>query len=211
MIKHTHNRSKKGRGPAGFLLFFCLTVTIAACSTKTRELFFDIPPPSPQELAEQARLKAELEAAENAQTESEESSGLGLYDYNLPRPEIESLSSWEKALDMLPKDYKDDADWSAAITQGIVRPRPGDDPKAMLATAFKYDFIIANDNPKNEGYFPHSSHTQWLGCKNCHTRIYPFRRNPATMKEMRSGESCGVCHGSVAFSLKQCKRCHLNR
>ena len=195
-----------------FLLFFCLVIIMGSCSTKTRQLFFDIPPPSPQKLAEQARMQAELEAANNPEPEEQTSTPmLGLYDESRPRPDIESLSNWEDVLEALPKDYKKKADWSAAIEQGIVRPRPGADPRTLLATAFQYDFIIAAEKPKNEGYFPHSSHTQWLGCKNCHTSIYPYKRNPATMKEMRAGESCGTCHGKVAFSLKQCKRCHLNR
>ena len=194
-----------------FLLFFCLLIAVASCSTKTRQLFFDIPPPSPRELAEQARLQAELEAANNPEAEKANAPMFGLYDESQPRPAIESLSSWEDVLETLPKDYKKTADWSAAIEQGIVRPRPGADPRTLLATSFQYDFIIATEKPKNEGYFPHSAHTQWLGCKNCHASIYPYKRNPAKMKEMRAGASCGKCHGNVAFSLKQCKRCHLNR
>ena len=197
-----------------FLLFFCLVIIMGSCSTKTRQLFFDIPPPCAQKLAEQARMQAELEAANNPEPEEDTSTPmLGLYDENQPRPDIESLSNWEDVLEALPKDYKKKADWSAAIEQGIVRPRPGADPKTLLATSFQYDFIIEEmpEKPKNEGYFPHSAHTQWLGCKNCHASIYPYKRNPATMNEMRAGASCGTCHGKVAFSLKQCKRCHLNR
>jgi c(7)-type cytochrome triheme protein len=196
-----------------FLLFFCIVLgmILGSCSTKTRQLFFDIPPPSPQELAEQARIQAELDAASNPEPKETSSPMFGLYDESSPRPEIESFSNWEEVLEALPKDYKKEADWSAAIDQGIVRPRPGADPTTLLATAFKYDLIIPAEKPKNEGYFPHSAHTQWLGCENCHTKIYPYKRNPATMKEMRNGESCGKCHGNVAFSLRQCKRCHLNR
>lgn len=194
-----------------FLLFFCLVIIVVSCSTKTRQLFFDIPPPSPQELAEKARLEADRDVAQRPGQKNVKNSVFGLNDDNQPRPEIESQGSWEQVLERLPKDYKKKADWSAAIKQGIIRPRPGTDPTALLATGFKYDFIIANEKPKNEAYFPHSAHTEWLGCKNCHTSIYPYKRNPATMKEMKSGASCGTCHGNVAFSLKQCKRCHLNR
>jgi c(7)-type cytochrome triheme protein len=211
LIKQHQKAIDKGRNPMRFLLFFCFIVIVVSCSTKTKQLFFDIPPPSQRELAEQARLEAELEAANQPQQENTELSIFGALDDGQPRPEIESLDSWEQVLEKLPKDYKKKADWSAAIEQGLVRPRPGADPSTLLATAFKYDFIIAAEKPKNEGYFPHSAHTQWLGCKNCHTSIYPYKRNPATMKEMRAGASCGTCHGKVAFSLKQCKRCHLNR
>ena len=195
-----------------FLLFFCLLISVS-CSTGTRQLFFDIPPPNKEKLAEQARLQAELEAVDLPEQEDNQFSMFQALDNNQPRPEIESLNSWEDVLEILPKDYKKKADWSAALEQGIVRPRPGEDPRALLATIFQYDFIIAAEKPKNEAYFPHSAHTEWLGCKNCHMTIYPNKRNPATMKEMKKGASCGTCHGkdNVAFSLKQCKRCHLNR
>jgi c(7)-type cytochrome triheme protein len=193
-----------------FLLFFCISISVA-CSTSSKQLFFDIPPADPQKEAEQARQAAELEAATTPKDKSTQSSMFGVLDDGQPRPPIESIGTWEEALELLPKDYKKKADWSAALKQGVVRPRPGADPKTVLATAFKYDFIIASDKPKNEGYFPHSAHTEWLSCNNCHMSIYPYKRNPASMKEMRAGASCGTCHGKVAFSLKQCKRCHLNR
>jgi c(7)-type cytochrome triheme protein len=206
---------KKSRVTQVTLLFFLLLAT--SCSTSTRQLFFDIPQPSAAELAEQRRLDQEqreqtLDLLED-QDKDKKSLFSGAFDDNLPRPAIESLSSWEQALEMLPKDYKKDADWAAAVEQGVVRPRTGADPTALFAAAFKYDFIIAADKPKNEAYFPHSAHTAWLGCKNCHMKLYPYKRNPAKMKEMKKGASCGTCHGKnkVAFSLSQCKRCHLNR
>jgi c(7)-type cytochrome triheme protein len=194
-----------------FLFFFCFLITIS-CSTSTKQLFFDIPPPSRQELAEQARLVAELEAVDAPEQESSGFPGFGQID-DQPRPEIDSIDDWERVLEMLPKDYKKKADWSAALEQGIVRPRTGADPSTQFASIFQWDFIIEAEKPKNEAYFPHSAHTKWLGCKNCHMSIYPYKRNPATMKEMKAGASCGTCHGkdNVAFSLKQCKRCHLNR
>ncbi len=195
-----------------FLLFFSLLIVIS-CSTSTRQLFFDIPPPSQEELAEQARLEAEQAAADTPQQENAGFSMAGPIDDNQPRPEIESLRDWEQVLAILPKDYKKKADWSAALKQGLVRPRTGADPKSQYATMFKYDFIMKAEKPKNDAYFPHSAHTEWLGCKNCHMTIFPYKRNPATMKEMKKGASCGTCHGknNVAFSLSQCKRCHLNK
>ena len=198
------------------LVLFCLTFNLS-CSTKTKQIFFDIQPPSSEELAEKARQDAErrqatLDALDNQQVDSKTLFS-GTMDDNRPRPAIENTLDWEKALEMLPKDYKKKADWSAALDQGIVRPRSGADPMARYAAIFQWDFIIAAEKPKNEAYFPHSAHTRWLSCKNCHMTIYPYKRNPATMKEMKKGVSCGVCHGTdnVAFSLKQCKRCHLKR
>ena len=132
-----------------FLLFFCFLIAClliaVSCSTGTRQLFFDIPPPSRQEIAEQARLAAELEAASQPQKESTGISIFGQMDDGRPRPEIDSLDDWEKVLELLPKDYKKKADWSAALKQDLIRPRPGSDPSTLLATIFKYDFIIKNN------------------------------------------------------------------
>jgi c(7)-type cytochrome triheme protein len=184
-------------------LFVFLGLVLVSCSSSTRSLFFDIQPSKPKPI----ETEETQTPAANTQTP-----GLSfVIDQNGERPSIEDATNWEDALEMLPKDYKKKADWSAALDQGLVRPRTGTDPLSQYATMFQYDFIIASEKPKNEAYFPHSAHTEWLGCKNCHTAIYPYKRNPATMKEMRKGASCGTCHGNVAFSLKQCKRCHLNR
>ena len=100
-----------------FLLFFCLLISVS-CSTGTRQLFFDIPPPNKEKLAEQARLQAELEAVDLPEQEDNQFSMFQALDNNQPRPEIESLNSWEDVLEILPKDYKKKADWSAALEQG---------------------------------------------------------------------------------------------
>jgi c(7)-type cytochrome triheme protein len=210
----TNNTKKRNRVTFVALFFFSLLLTVA-CSTSTKRLFFDVTPPSAEELAAEARLEAlrsgELQDEQYQQNTDQKALFPGLSADNSPRPEVESFKKWEEVLEFLPKDYKKKTDWSAAVEQGLVRPRTGADPLAQLASSFKYDFIMTAEKPKNEAYFPHSAHTAWLGCKNCHMTIYPYKRNPATMKEMRKGVSCGNCHGNVAFSLKQCKRCHLKR
>ena len=196
------------------LVLFCLIIAVS-CSTKTRQLFFDIQPPTEEELAQKA-LRDEAHRADTLAVLDEQQADpkalfAGATDDNQPRPDIESLQDWEQVREILPKDYKKKVDWSAALEQGLIRPRSGTDPLSQYAAIFQWDFIIDAEKPKNEAYFPHSAHTKWLSCKNCHISLYPYKRNPATMKEMRKGASCGTCHGGVAFSLKQCKRCHLNR
>jgi c(7)-type cytochrome triheme protein len=181
---------------------------VAACSTSTRQLFFDIPTPSEQELA----AKAEKDAAEAATPQQVNGTGsrVSTEETLLPPPAIEAHLSWDKAQQELPESEFGGIDWVAALEQGLVRPRALGDPKAADAAAFKYDFIIEGKKEKFNALFPHSAHTGWLGCQNCHAGLYPFKRNPTSMKEMRKGASCGKCHGEVAFSLKQCKRCHVN-
>jgi len=196
------------------LVLFTLLIAVS-CSMATRQLFFDVHPPTAAELAEKERQEQALQEATLALVEDQPKDTKNPFSTALNNdqapPPIEEVFNWEDALEILPKDYKKKVDWSAALEQGLIRPRTGADPMSAYSTIFKWDFIIAAEKPKNEAYFPHSAHTEWLGCKNCHMTIYPYKRNPATMKEMKKGVSCGTCHGktNVAFSLKQCKRCHL--
>ncbi|MEW8523406.1 MAG: c(7)-type cytochrome triheme domain-containing protein [Candidatus Thiodiazotropha endolucinida] len=201
-------------------LVLSLVLIVAACSTKTKQLFFDIQPPTAKELAEQELKKqAALIEAQSEELQKNHAAGskgmlFNLPDDKAPRPEIESVMEWDRVKKLLPKDYKKNIDWSAALEQGLIRPRPGEDPRALWATAFQWDFVIKGEEPEDDAFFPHSAHTQWLGCRNCHNpSLYPYKRNPATMKEMKKkGVSCGACHGKkkVSFSLKACDRCHLN-
>ncbi len=169
----------------------------------------DIPPPTEEEVAAKAQKAAGSQAGSLQGNAGRLDSGA--VAINLPAPDIEKHLSWEKAQEELPAHELGGVDWSAALEEGLVRPRTLGNPQAADAAAFKYDFIIEAKKEKFNVLFPHSAHTGWLGCENCHTAIFPLRRNPASMKEMRKGESCGRCHGEVAFSLKQCKRCHINK
>jgi c(7)-type cytochrome triheme protein len=188
-----------------FLPLFVM-VFIISCSSGTKSLFFDIPPPSEEEIrqsqieAQQAVIAANGLNGQNGSLSEEDSA----------RPAIEAVLDWEMAREQLPEHPLGGVDWPAALDQGLVRPRTGSDPSAKDAAAFKYDFIFEGKKPKFDAIFPHSAHTGWLGCQNCHTALFPYKRNPTKMKEMRQGASCGACHGKVAFNLKQCKRCHIN-
>ena len=167
------------------LVLFCLVIAVS-CSTKTKQIFFDIQPPSAEELAEQARQdeaqrEATLDALETQQTDTKTLFSAA-NDDNQPRPPIEGILDWETALEMLPKDYKKKADWSAALEQGVIRPRTGADPLSPYAAIFQWDFIIEAKKPKNEAYFPHSAHTKWLSCKNCHTAIFPYKNHDFAFK-----------------------------
>ena len=98
---------KKTRAMRVALVLFCLFI-VASCSSRTRQLFFDIQPPSAAELAERAqqdeeRRQATLAALDNQATDPK-SLFPGTPDDNQPRPGIESVTSWEAAQEMLPKD-----------------------------------------------------------------------------------------------------------
>ena len=177
-----------------------MLLLVAACSPASRQLFFDVPPPKEPEPGEPVSYPVRQENQDS----------FGSFTDNLPPPAIELVLDWDTAQAELPEHELGGVDWPAALEQGLIRPRAGNDPRAPLAAVFKYDFIIEAKKPKFNALFPHSAHTGWLGCQNCHGNVFPLRRNPISMKEMRKGASCGACHGKVAFSLKQCKRCHVN-
>jgi len=257
-LKKLSDKTQLGIRAKQIALVPVVVLAVIACSTETRQLFFDIQPPTAEELAETSGEQVDPAAIRSKGKSLTMGTSAFLFvetmNEDLPPPAIEKVMDWEKVESLLPKDEEDNVDWSEALRQGLIRPRTGADPRALWMTAFQWDFIIpaAKDEDEDEdedetdeeeetanikdqeddeeddededededeeadneddAFFPHSSHTQWLSCKNCHMSIYPYRRNPATMKEMKKGKSCGVCHGKnkVAFSLKACDRCHLN-
>ncbi|MSN27212.1 MAG: cytochrome C [Geobacter sp.] len=60
--------------------------------------------------------------------------------------------------------------------------------------------------------FSHDFHTQAYGCKDCHTKRFPYKASAgkASMADMAKGKSCGECHnGKEAFaSTGDCDKCH---
>lgn len=63
-----------------------------------------------------------------------------------------------------------------------------------------------------DALFSHKSHLGSYGCKDCHSRIFPYKAGARhfTMADMEQGKSCGVCHNDKdAFTTAgSCDRCH---
>jgi len=188
--------------PKSTLLFFALLILVS-CSPSTRSLFFDIPPPKPEPVTTQA---AETAAAVSPGASSAQAIPTNPADIETDRPPIEDTLDWSKALELLPKTARKQPDWSAALREGVIKPRalnPGD----RDADFFKLDFYLRG---KKEAFFPHSSHVAWMGCDSCHPAVFKYRDNEISMKAIKRGEYCGVCHGKnkVAFDVKDCNICH---
>jgi c(7)-type cytochrome triheme protein len=197
-------------------LFFAVS-----CSDETLSLFFDIPPPTPQEIAqaEAARKSAEAKARADARAAAAQDGSDIVVEDEGERPEVESILDWEKVSEMLPKDDMDEVDWMADLREGLIKPRAEigrqGNPKANI---FKFDFYLAGPDPESDAYFPHSAHTEWLTCESCHPAIFPYRETgmqigekyAIVMDQIYEGEFCGKCHGTVAFGVDTCERCHTN-
>jgi c(7)-type cytochrome triheme protein len=122
----------------------------------------------------------------------------------VPKP-AELTMSAETVLALLPTDNAGGVDWSEALRDGTLDPRRSM-PGAQVASqdGFGFDFYFGDF----ETWFPHSSHAAWMACESCHPTIYRTRELDTSMKEISEGESCGRCHGTVAFGADVCERCH---
>jgi c(7)-type cytochrome triheme protein len=101
-------------------------------------------------------------------------------------------------------------DWVKSFQKGQVKPLYDyRDPKTQpLPMDLKIVMEVKGSMP--DVAFPHKQHTQILDCANCHDAIFIPKKggNPMSMAEIMLGQKCGVCHGSVAFPVTECKRCH---
>lgn len=89
-----------------------------------------------------------------------------------------------------------------AVTANCDRCHRGLKPKEIT-------FSLKGTTPAT---FSHAFHTQAYGCKDCHTKTFPYKAvvGKATMGDMAKGKSCGTCHnGKDAFaSSGDCDKCH---
>ncbi len=121
------------------------------------------------------------------------------------------------ALDVLPTDgIMGRVSWTAAVVQGLIAPRAALDPNIEDRPPLDLNIFIEAKTPLMANViFPHSIHTYWLSCGNCHPKIFlpEAGANPISMKEIWKGKWCGRCHGKIAFSpfmpRGNCTRCHM--
>lgn len=170
--------------------------TTLALSCGAARAFLDLPPPQP-----------EREQEPQATPRSQPSPGPAGSMDELPPPPIEAIPPADSVLDLLPRDRAGGIDWVLAVADSVIRPRPRI-PGAIGPPPSEsgYDFYLKGVG--QEAYFPHSTHTYWLRCRSCHPAIYRYRGDSVATKPGHGDDSCGACHGKVAFSAQTCERCH---
>jgi c(7)-type cytochrome triheme protein len=149
-----------------------------------------------KEEAAQAKIAA---AAKSASPQADEK----------PRP-LEAAKTWEEAAKLLPST-EDMPDWSKALREGLIAPKPGVEPQAPRQPVMSLDVeMVPEADATYKVVFSHDAHTPWLSCGNCHPGVFEMKRsaNAITMDKINAGQQCGVCHGKVAFSADACTRCH---
>lgn len=101
-------------------------------------------------------------------------------------------------------------DWVKSREKGQIKPlHDYTDPNAKPIT-MELSIVMEIKGSMPDVTFPHLIHTVLLDCVNCHNEIFKPQKgaNPMSMAEIMLGEKCGVCHGTVAFPVTECRRCH---
>lgn len=122
---------------------------------------------------------------------------------------IAVLQEPREALAAFPLDRSGAVDWGKTLELGVINPRADISGKAEMVIMDK-DVIFKDTGEMPWVTFSHKAHTQWLGCDTCHGDIFipKIGANKVSMDSLFAGETCGRCHGSVAFALTVCERCH---
>ncbi|WP_455216685.1 c(7)-type cytochrome triheme domain-containing protein [Kaarinaea lacus] len=100
--------------------------------------------------------------------------------------------------------------WVEAKNKGQINPRYDHLDASKESLPLDMSIVIEVKGSMPNVSFPHKQHTEILECANCHDAIFkPLKGgNPMSMAEIMLGQKCGVCHGSVAFPVTECRRCH---
>jgi len=127
-----------------------------------------------------------------------------------PSPVAAEVSSRADHLQGLPPaEYGNRVDWVQAQETGKIEPK-GDISAEVELEVLDMDIVIPVKASMDHVLFSHKIHTQLLGCESCHAGLFEMEEGTSQMSKakMVAGENCGVCHGSVAFPIEDCKRCH---
>lgn len=101
-------------------------------------------------------------------------------------------------------------DWVQSIKKGQINPLFDyqDPSKKPMPVDIKVVMEVKGTMP--DVLFSHKEHTELLDCANCHPQIFVPQKgaNQISMAQIMLGQSCGVCHGTVAFPVTECRKCH---
>jgi len=123
------------------------------------------------------------------------------------------LQTPKEAFAALPKSLSDSGsgvDWVKAVDKKNIAPLwDRNDPKAE-PVIMDLNIVREVKGSMPGVVFPHKQHTQILDCSNCHSDIFIPQKgaNQISMAAILLGQKCGVCHGTVAFPVAECRRCH---
>ena len=89
--------------------------------------------------------------------------------------DLQHLQKYESAISGFPMDPLGFPDWMKALREGVIKPRSTLSGKEVPSDELDLDIIMRNTKQMPYVRFPHSSHTMWLTCSNCHPMPFEAR------------------------------------
>lgn len=126
-------------------------------------------------------------------------------------PGLQILQEPKDAFKPLPKSAGGNyVNWVESLKKGKIKPLYHHIDKKAEAMPMDLKIVMEVKGTMPDVIFPHSEHTELLDCSICHPAIFTPKQgaNRMTMAEIMLGQKCGVCHGSVAFPVTECRLCH---
>ena len=101
-------------------------------------------------------------------------------------------------------------DWTKSLRKELINPLFDYQDPTKKAQAMNLNIVMEVKGTTPDVVFPHDIHTELLDCNVCHPQVFVPQKgaNQITMAEIMLGQKCGICHGSVAFPVSDCKACH---
>ena len=120
---------------------------------------------------------------------------------------------FEELKDFPPAPYGNKIDWVMALERGFIAPKQSILDENYQPIPFEEELKLDSEwrLARTWAVFPHQKHIAWLDCADCHPDIFSIQKKGTRnmrMDTINRGMFCGSCHGSVAFPLQDCKRCH---
>ena len=133
----------------------------------------------------------------------------GIHDPSIEGTQL--LQRPKEAFEGLPKAIGGNyINWGEALKNGKITPRNETADDKSTPELLDLDIVREVKGTTPDAVFPHAAHAEWIDCATCHPTLFEAAKgaNTMTMAEIMMGQKCGVCHGTVAFPVAECKRCH---
>ena len=101
-------------------------------------------------------------------------------------------------------------DWTKSLNKQQINPLFDYQDASKKAQPMSLNIVMEVKGSTPDVVFPHDIHTELLDCSVCHPQVFVPQKgaNRISMAEIMLGQKCGICHGSVAFPVSDCKACH---
>lgn len=101
-------------------------------------------------------------------------------------------------------------DWTKSLQKKEINPLFDYQDPSKKAQPMTLNIVMEVKGSTPDVVFPHDIHTELLDCSVCHPQVFVPQKgaNRISMAEIMLGQKCGICHGSVAFPVSDCKACH---